>query len=153
MTRRIHNGLGLQRAGERARCAWAQLGASTRRGQTRRVELGLSRFAFSRAEIHAQPGETPTLALTSSDFVHGFSVPELNARLGVPPGSPHELRLPALPEGRFIYLCDNFRGEGHDKMNGVLVVAPACTANPQAISSTALCDVVRRWQWVWASTC
>lgn len=101
----------------------APQGTSTRRGQTRRVELGLSRFTFSRVEIHAQSGETLTLALTSSDFVHGFSVPELNARLDVPPGSSHELTLPALPEGRFIYLCDNFCGEGHDKMSGLLVVA------------------------------
>ena len=101
----------------------APQGTSTRRGQTRRVELGLSRFTFSRAEIHAQPGDTLTLVLTSSDFVHGFSVPELNARLDVPPGSPHELTLPVLPEGRFIYLCDNFCGEGHDKMSGLLVVA------------------------------
>jgi len=32
------------------------------------------------------------------------------------------LTLRSLPAGRFIYLCDNFCGDEHDRMTGVLTV-------------------------------
>jgi len=58
----------------------------------------------------------------ATDFVHGFSLPDLKARIDVPPGKGVELTLRSLPAGRFIYLCDNFCGEHHDRMNGVHTV-------------------------------
>ena len=40
----------------------------------------------------------------------------------MPPGKGVELTLRSPPPGRFIYLCDNFCGDQHDRMNGVLTV-------------------------------
>lgn len=94
-------------------------------GGARRVSIVASKFAYSRAEIHARRGETIILMLTSTDFMHGFAIPELNARIDVPPGKTVELNLRVLPSGRFTYLCDNFCGEGHDKMTGTLIVSEA----------------------------
>jgi cytochrome c oxidase subunit 2 len=91
-------------------------------GGERRVHIGAARFAFSVSEIEAKRGETIVIALTSTDFVHGFSLPDLKTRIDVPPGKGVELTLRSLPAGRFIYLCDNFCGDQHDRMNGVLTV-------------------------------
>jgi cytochrome c oxidase subunit 2 len=91
-------------------------------GGERRIHVGAARFAFSVAEIGARKGETLVIALTATDFVHGFSLPDLKARIDVPPGKGVELTLRSLPAGRFIYLCDNFCGENHDRMTGVLTV-------------------------------
>jgi cytochrome c oxidase subunit 2 len=91
----------------------------------RRITLIASKFAYSTAEIHARRGESVTLVIASTDFTHGFSLPELNARIDVPPGKTAELSLHNLPAGRYTYLCDNFCGEGHDKMTGMLIVADA----------------------------
>ncbi len=100
------------------------IGASAGRADsTRRVALVASRFAFSAPEVRAQRGETITFVLSSPDFMHGFSLPELSARIDIPPGKPVELTLRSLPAGRFVYLCDNFCGEGHDRMSGFLLVA------------------------------
>ena len=59
----------------------------------RRVHIGAARFAFSVSEIEAKRGETLVIALTSTDFVHGFSLPDLKARIDVPPGKGVELTL------------------------------------------------------------
>lgn len=91
----------------------------------RRIPVIVSRFRFSASEIRAHAGETIALVLTSTDFMHGFALPELNARIDVPPGHSVELTLRPIRAGRFTYLCDNFCGEGHDRMAGVLVVAIA----------------------------
>jgi heme/copper-type cytochrome/quinol oxidase subunit 2 len=29
-----------------------------------------------------------------------------------------------MTEGRYHYLCDNFCGDGHDRMSGILIVTP-----------------------------
>lgn len=91
-------------------------------GGERRIHVGAARFAFSVSEIGARKGETLVIALTATDFVHGFSLPDLRARIDVPPGKGVELTLRSLPAGRFIYLCDNFCGDEHDRMTGVLTV-------------------------------
>ena len=62
------------------------------------------------------------IALTASDFVHGFSISELKARIDAVPGKTVELILRTLPAGRFTYLRDNFCGDEHDRMTGSLIV-------------------------------
>ena len=89
----------------------------------RRVQVRAVKFSFSVSEISARKGETLVVALSAADFVHGFAVPELKARIDVPPGKEVELRLNALPAGRFVFLCDNFCGEEHDRMTGRLTVS------------------------------
>lgn len=88
----------------------------------RRIELIASRFSFSMAEIRATKGEAITIALSSPDFPHGFAIPELGVRADAMPGRIVEVVVVADRPGRFQYLCDNFCGEGHDRMFGLLVV-------------------------------
>jgi cytochrome c oxidase subunit 2 len=87
-----------------------------------RITLAVMKFEFSKREIRARKGERVTLVLTASDFVHGFSVPDFNVRADVPPGKPVDVTFIPDRTGRFVFLCDNFCGEGHDRMSGVLVV-------------------------------
>ena len=89
----------------------------------RRIEMTATKFMFDRAEIRVRKGERATLVLTTPDFVHGFSVPELATRVDAVPGRTVEIALPTDRAGRFVFLCDNFCGDGHDRMSGVLVVS------------------------------
>lgn len=88
-----------------------------------RVELVASKFQFSVTEIHARTGRPLTIVLTSTDFTHGFAIPELGVRADAVPGRVTQIRLTPSRAGRFVYLCDNFCGEGHDRMTGTLIVS------------------------------
>ena len=59
---------------------------------------------------------------TSEDFAHGFNLPDFGVRKDLVPGVAVEVTITPAKSGRFHYLCDNFCGEGHDKMSGILVV-------------------------------
>ena len=86
------------------------------------IEIEASRFAFTPAEITARQGEVVTLALKAIDFAHGFFIPDLNVRTDLMPGRVVSLRLKVDRPGRYAFLCDNFCGDGHEQMNGLLVV-------------------------------
>lgn len=89
----------------------------------RRVPVSLRKFEIVPVSVRVAVGESVVLALASSDFVHGFAIPELGLRVDVPPGRVVELAVPAQPSaGRYTILCDNFCGENHDKMMGGLQV-------------------------------
>lgn len=94
-------------------------------GPIRRIPITATRFSFSPREIRLLPGEAATLVITSTDFAHGFAIPELNARIDALPGKAVELALPPLRPGRYACLCDNFCGEGHDGMVAELRVTPS----------------------------
>ena len=87
-----------------------------------RIALSATKFAFSSKEIKLRKGRPVTFVLSSLDFVHGFSVPDFNVRQDTIPGKTVEVTFTPDRAGRFIFLCDNFCGEGHDQMAGVLVV-------------------------------
>ena len=88
----------------------------------RTIEIEARRFQFTPSEITATQGEVVTLALKGIDFVHGFSIPELNVRTDLMPGRVVTLKLQLDQPGRYEFLCDNFCGDDHEKMNGLLVV-------------------------------
>jgi cytochrome c oxidase subunit II len=87
-----------------------------------RIEVVAKKFEFGPTEIRVKKGQRVTLVLSSPDFVHGFSVPDFNVRADGIPGKTIELTFVADKAGTFIYLCDNFCGEDHDKMTGFLIV-------------------------------
>jgi cytochrome c oxidase subunit 2 len=87
-----------------------------------RIEVVASKFDFSAKEIRAKKGQPLTVVLRSTDFVHGFAVPDFNVRTDGIPGKTVELTFIPDKRGRFVFLCDNFCGEGHDRMSGFLVV-------------------------------
>ncbi len=90
-----------------------------------RVEVAATKFAFGPKEIRVRKGRRVTIVLTSPDFVHGFSVPDFNVRADGIPGKTVEVTFVADKAGKFIFLCDNFCGEDHDKMTGLLRVTEA----------------------------
>lgn len=89
---------------------------------TQRIEITATKFAFEPKEIRVKKGARVTLALQSPDFVHGLSVPDFNVRADGIPGKTIEITFVANKAGKFIYLCDNFCGEDHDKMTAYLIV-------------------------------
>ncbi len=114
-----------------ARRAWltASLGALTwltfpRAGAANgtRIAVRASKFSFTPSDLRATAGQPVTLMLSTEDFVHGFSLPDFSARIDLVPGKTVELTFTPRRAGKFIFLCDNFCGEGHDKMAGTLTV-------------------------------
>jgi cytochrome c oxidase subunit II len=87
-----------------------------------RLVVNAQKYDWGSTEIRVRKGERVTLALTTTDFVHGFSIPDFGVRVDLVPGRTVEVVFAADRTGRFAFLCDNFCGEGHDRMSGFLVV-------------------------------
>jgi cytochrome c oxidase subunit 2 len=100
----------------------AAVAGSRAAAPARRVELVAKRFEFMPPEVTVARGTRLTLVVTATDFVHGFSMPDFEVRRDLVPGKAVELTITPQVPGRFHYLCDNFCGEGHDRMSGILVV-------------------------------
>jgi cytochrome c oxidase subunit II len=115
-----------------SRLAWSLLAAAALCGPAgyyaaqaagaERIVVSAKKFSFDKQEIRVKKGRPVTLVLSSSDFEHGFSVPDFNVRADFVPGKTVELTFTPDRAGRFEFLCDNFCGEGHDGMSGFLVV-------------------------------
>jgi cytochrome c oxidase subunit 2 len=105
-----------------AGCAAGYYAAPAPGAAETRITIAAMKFEFSKKEIRVRKGDAVTLVLTASDFVHGFSVPAFGARTDIVPGKAVELKFIPDRTGRFVFLCDNFCGEHHDAMSGVLIV-------------------------------
>ena len=105
--------------------AW--YGASQALGQGAPLRIGLQakKFEFTPSEITVKRGNPVTLVLTSLDFDHGFSCPDFKLRSDFIPGKEIELNFTPEKAGRYLFVCDNFCGEGHDDMSGVIIVTEA----------------------------
>lgn len=87
------------------------------------ISVSAMKFEFLPPTINLKRGEPVILELNSLDRTHGFKVPDLSLDVAVL--SDTSVRVRVVPEkaGRFIFLCDNFCGDGHEDMNGVIVVS------------------------------
>jgi cytochrome c oxidase subunit II len=92
--------------------------------EPRVIKVTAKKFEFSPAEIHVKRGEHVVLELTSLDRKHGFKLPELGIRTEVPAGGTTRIEVTADKAGRFPFACDVFCGDGHEDMNGILIVDP-----------------------------
>ena len=88
----------------------------------RRIELVARKFEFTPAEISVVAGRPVTLVIRTLDFAHGFSMPDFSVRADCVPGRDVEVSFTPDKVGRFGFVCDNFCGEGHDEMSGLLIV-------------------------------
>jgi cytochrome c oxidase subunit 2 len=86
------------------------------------IKITARMFEYNPSRVELKKGVPVTLELTSLDRLHGFNIPDLELHADVLPGQP--VRVDVLPEraGRYTFLCDIFCGDGHDEMNGVIVV-------------------------------
>jgi cytochrome c oxidase subunit 2 len=108
-------------AGGAVASAAAELAVSA--NETRYIGIHARKFEFTPSEITVTKGRPVTLALTSADFTHGFNMPDFGVRKDLIPGRTIEVMITPTKEGRYHFLCDNFCGDGHDRMSGILVVA------------------------------
>ena len=103
---------------------WVGLGLSRAQDTSRErvIKIVAQRFHYTPNEIVLKRGEPVTLEFTSLDFLHGFKVPALGVRANLPPGMTTVVHIQPDKVGRFVFLCDNFCGAGHEDMNGVFIV-------------------------------
>ncbi len=86
------------------------------------IKVTAKKFEFSPSEITLKKGAPVLLELISLDRTHGFSCPDLGVRADVLPGAPTTIRLEPQKAGRFVFRCDVFCGDGHEEMEGVIIV-------------------------------
>ena len=86
------------------------------------VEIDVRRFKFTPSQITLRRGEVVTLAFKSQDFIHGFNAPDLGIRADLIPGQVTRVTIAPASAGRYDFLCDNFCGDKHEEMHGVLIV-------------------------------
>lgn len=88
----------------------------------RTVRITAKKFDFEPAQIHLKKGETVVLELATLDRAHGFKLPALGIRADVDPGETVRITVTPDKTGAFAFLCDVFCGDGHDDMEGQIVV-------------------------------
>ena len=67
-------------------------------------------------------GEPVILELVSEDRIHGFKMPDFGLRADIVPGQETRVSLTPDKAGSFAFFCDVFCGDGHEDMDGTLVV-------------------------------
>jgi len=91
-------------------------------GAPRRIPVVARKFVFIPNEISVRQGESVVLEFTAPEVAMGFFAPALGLRALLVPGEVARVPFTADKAGRFDFLCDVFCGDGHEGMNGHLVV-------------------------------
>lgn len=86
------------------------------------VRLTAKKFDFTPGEITVKKGVPVALELTSSDRVHGFSLPDFKLTAKIEPGKVTRVVFTPDKTGEFTFSCNVFCGSGHEDMAGRLVV-------------------------------
>jgi len=86
------------------------------------IRIHAQRFFYSPNHITITQGDKVVLELTSGDFTHGFSIPDWNLRSDIVPEQITLLTVTPQQAGEVVFLCDNFCGEGHETMHGIITV-------------------------------
>ena len=89
---------------------------------TRVIEITARRYEFSPSEITLKKGQPVTLRLTTQDVKHGFFAKALYLDADITPGKTTEVTLTPQVAGKFVTVCDDFCGVGHDGMLMTIVV-------------------------------
>ena len=86
------------------------------------VRIGAKKFEFHPNKVTVKLGQPVVLVLTSEDRIHGFKMPELGIRSDIVPGQETRVTLTPQKTGSFTFFCDVFCGDGHEDMDGMLIV-------------------------------
>lgn len=86
------------------------------------IRISAKKFEFHPNKVTVKLGQPVVLVLTTEDRIHGFKMTDFALRTDIVPGQ--ETRIPLTPGkvGSYTFLCDVFCGDGHDDMDGTLVV-------------------------------
>jgi cytochrome c oxidase subunit 2 len=102
--------------------AWTVNGAA-RQDAPREIDVVARRFAFEPARIEVAVGERVRLRVVSADGVHGFEIKKFKVKKEIPRGTtPVIIEFTASEAGEFPILCSEYCGDGHEDMQGQLVV-------------------------------
>lgn len=88
------------------------------------INIIARRFVFLPGTITVRRGVPVQLVLTAVEVVMGFYAPALQLRAVIVPGTPTRLDWRPDQAGRYDFICDIFCGDGHESMNGQLIVEP-----------------------------
>ncbi|HKU98687.1 MAG TPA: cupredoxin domain-containing protein [Vineibacter sp.] len=88
----------------------------------REIRISAKRFEYTPSTVTVKQGEPVVLLLTSEDRIHGFKMPDFNLRAEIMPGQTTTVRLTPDRIGKFAYFCDVFCGDGHEDMEGTMIV-------------------------------
>ena len=86
------------------------------------IKLVAHRFHYTPREFQVKAGQPVVLEFTALDFIHGFHMPDLKLRADLQPGTVTRVSFTVDKPGVYEFLCDNFCGDGHEEMNGRMVV-------------------------------
>jgi cytochrome c oxidase subunit II len=86
------------------------------------VKMSVKKFEYSLSEIKVRKGIPVVIEITSLDRLHGFSLPGFKLRGDVVPGQVTRIEFTPETAGSYVYLCDIFCGDGHEEVNGTLIV-------------------------------
>ena len=101
---------------------WTVNGAA-RQDTPREIDVVARRFAFEPARIEVAVGERVRLRVVSADGVHGFEIKKFKVKKEIPRGTtPVVIEFTASEAGEFPILCSEYCGDGHEDMQGQLVV-------------------------------
>jgi cytochrome c oxidase subunit 2 len=80
------------------------------------------KFDFTPNELTVKKGVPVVLELTSTDRVHGFSLPDFKLTAKIEPGKVTRVTFTPDRTGEFTFSCNIFCGSGHEDMAGRLIV-------------------------------
>ena len=86
------------------------------------IQLVARKFMFTPEQVPVKVGQRLLLELTTLDFAHGFGLPDLKLRTDLVPGQVVKLALQFDKPGDYVFLCDNYCGDGHEDMFGRFLV-------------------------------
>ena len=86
------------------------------------VKIVAKRFTYSPSVVKLKKGEPVVFELTTLDVPMGMNIPDFNVRSDIIPGKTTKLAFTPDKAGTFMFVCDIFCGDGHEGMEGHLVV-------------------------------
>ena len=86
------------------------------------IKITAKKFDFTPSELTVKKGVPVVLELTSTDRVHGFSLPDFKLTARIEPGKVTRVTFTPDRTGEFTFSCNIFCGSGHEDMAGRLIV-------------------------------
>jgi cytochrome c oxidase subunit 2 len=86
------------------------------------IQVVAKKFTYAPNEIRLKRGVPVVLELTSEDVIMGFKAEDFGANAEIVPGRVTRVRIVPGRTGTFTYFCNVFCGDGHEDMDGTIVV-------------------------------
>jgi cytochrome c oxidase subunit 2 len=90
--------------------------------QPTEITITAMKFVFKPNKVTVKQGRPVVLVLTSEDRIHGFKMPDFGIRAEILPYQDTRVTLTPDKVGTFTFLCDVFCGDGHEEMEGEMIV-------------------------------